>query len=284
MSDQAPPPRVPDTGHVWDGNLRELTNPPPRWWIIAFHASWIFVLIYAILYPMIPLVHSHTKGILGWTSIKRFKERSAELQAIRAPFEKKLKTMSAAAILADPQMKNYTIAAAKVLFGDNCAACHGAGGQGNPNFPVLADDDWLYGGTLAKITQSITDGRHGVMPAFGHRLSKDEIDELVEYVRGLPQGQSHAPGKALFTGKAGCFACHGLNAKGNQTIGSANLTDAIWRFSGTEQGVRQTITHGVNDPSDPQTRNAQMPAWGTKLTPTQIKKLAIYVHELGGGQ
>jgi len=250
MTDNTNPYDAPDTGHVWDENLRELTNPPPRWWTIAFHASWIFVIIYGILYPMVPLVSSHTKGVLGWTSIGEFKESVAELDAIRGPFEAKIAELEPAAILADRELANYTDASAKVLFGDRCAPCHGAGGQGNPGYPVLADDAWLYGGEIG----------------------------------GLADGRDHEAGKVLFTGKAACFACHGMDGKGNQMIGAPDLTDRIWRFAGTPEAIRQTITHGVNDPSDPETRSAEMPAFSGTLDTTGIKKLAVYVHRLGGGQ
>jgi cytochrome c oxidase cbb3-type subunit 3 len=284
MTDQSNPYDAPDTGHVWDGNLRELTNPPPRWWTIAFHASWIFVVIYGILYPMVPLVSSHTKGVLGWTSIGEYKESVAELDVIRGPFEARIAELDPAAILADRELANYTDASAKVLFGDRCAPCHGTGGQGNPGYPVLADDDWLYGGDIATLVVTITQGRGGIMPAHGARFSAQEIDDLVTFVAGLPAGRDHAAGRELFAGKGACFACHGMDGKGNKAMGAVNLTDAIWRFSGTPEAIRYTITHGVNDPSDPETRNAVMPAFGGTLEETEIKKLAVYVHRLGGGQ
>ena len=289
MSDQNPFPGENNTGHVWDGNLRELLNDPPNWWRIGFHASWLLVVIYGILYPMWPMLNTHTKGVLGWTSIKEYKEDVQALEEIRAPFENKLKGMSAAAILADEELKNYVVKSAKVLFGDNCAACHGNGGQGNPGFPVLADDDWLYGGKIETIEQTITMGRQGNMPARGiaGNLTDQEIDDLARHVMALSSGGEHAPGKALFNGKGGCMACHGADGKGMQALGSANLTDGIWRFQASDQyaSVKYTITHGVNAPNDPKTRNAVMPAFGgSKLTKTDIRKLAVYVHELGGGQ
>lgn len=284
MTDKSNPYDVPDTGHVWDGNLRELTNPPPRWWTIAFHASWIFVVIYGILYPMVPLISSHTKGVLGWTSIGEYKESVAELDVIRGPFEARIAELDPAAILADRELANYTDASAKVLFGDRCAPCHGSGGQGNPGYPVLADDDWLYGGDIATLVATITQGRGGIMPAHGARFSAQEIDDLVTFVAGLPAGRDHAAGRELFAGKGACFACHGMDGKGNKAMGAVNLTDAIWRFSGTPEAIRYTITHGVNDPSDPETRNAVMPAFAGTLEETEIKKLAVYVHRLGGGQ
>ncbi len=283
MSDKDNAFAAPDTGHVWDDNLRELTNPPPRWWMWGLHASWIFVVIYSLLYPMWPMVNSHTKGLMGWTAIKEYKEDLGSVEAIRAPFEDKLEGMSAAQILADNELRNYTLASAKVLFGDNCAPCHGAGGQGNPGFPVLADDDWLYGGTIDRIVESIANGRRSVMPAHGSRLDTAQIQQLVSYVQSLSQGNPEAAGKDLYLSN-GCIGCHGPEGKGNIFLGAANLSDGIWRFAGTPEAIAYTITHGVNDPGNQQTRNEVMPTFGGKLSATQINKLAVYVHQFGGGQ
>lgn len=271
------------TGHVWDDTLSELTNPPPRWWMLGLHASWIFVLLYGLIYPMWPMVDSHTKGFLGWTSVKEFKEDLAEVEKIRQPFEDRISATDAIGILGDNELKSYTMASAKVLFGDNCAPCHGNGGQGNPGFPVLADDDWLFGGNVQQIQQTISMGRRGIMPAHGKQLSASEVDTLANYVANLSSGQAGGQGQELFTQK-GCIGCHGMDGTGNIFLGAANLTDQIWRFSGSVEGIRHTILHGVNDPNDAQTRNAEMPAFGGKLTDDEIKKLAVYVHQLGGGQ
>ena len=50
------------TGHVWDGDLREMNNPLPRWWIYLFIITVVFALIYAALYPTL----GSYKGVLGW--------------------------------------------------------------------------------------------------------------------------------------------------------------------------------------------------------------------------
>lgn len=275
------------TGHVWDDNLAELLNQPPKWWMIGLHASWIGVLVYCIVYPAWPWFGGATKGMMGWTSIGEYKQDMKAIEEVRAQYEDQLPGKSAAAILADNELKNYVQRSAKVLFGDNCAACHGTGGSGNPDFPVLVDDDWLYGGDINTIVQSVTGGRQSMMPAHGKTLSAQEINDLAQHVVALSQGGEHAAGKALFMGKAACFACHGADGKGNKMLGSANLTDGIWRFSGADalENAKYTITHGVNDPQDPKTRSAVMPKFGGgKLSETDIKKLAVYVHALGGGQ
>ena len=283
MSDKKNPNEAPDTGHLWDDNLRELTNQPPKWWMNTLYLSGAFIVVYFILYPSIPLVDGWTKGVLGWTQMKRLNETVAEIEAIRAPFENKLKGMSATAILADDELSNYTVASAKVLFGDRCAPCHGVGGSGNPGYPVLADDDWLYGGSVDIIQQSITNGRNGMMPGFGAMLNEQQLDDLSKHVVAMSKGSEHAAGKELFMAQ-GCIGCHGMEGKGMQMMGAANLTDAIWRFApGTEESVRYTISHGVNSGTK-ETRNAEMPSFQQQLSETEIKKLAVYVHKLGGGQ
>ena len=312
------PNQVTDTGHTWDG-IKELNNPPPRWWLNSLWLSGLLVIVYFILYPSLPLVNGSTKGLLGWTQIKEFKEDLAKVEAKRAPFEGKLAAMSVEAILADPEMLNYAIGSSKVLYGDNCAACHGTGGapaQG-AGYPNLTDDDWLYGGTVREIEMSIANGRAGMMMAHEKTLSTDEVNQLVSFVVNSANGTATEAGKALYTAK-GCFACHGADAKGIKAMGSANLTDKVWRFSGDEEAIRQIILHGVNDGSDAETRVAMMPQWSEKLaimmqvradavadgedpnaidwteeldgdeaerlTETDIKKLAVYVHQFGGGQ
>lgn len=310
------PGGVADTGHVWDG-IKELDNPCPRWWLNALYLSGLLVVVYFILYPSLPLINGSTKGLLGWTQINEFKEDLAKTEAVRAPHEAKLASATVAQILADDDMRSYAIGSSRVLFGDNCATCHGAGGQGGPNFPVLADDDWLYGGSVDDIAMSIAKGRMGSMPAHEKILTTDEVDQLVQFVIDDSNGVANESGLALYNEK-GCVACHGADKKGIQMMGAANLTDQIWRFSGEEEQIRHTILHGVNDASDPKTRLATMPAWSEKmaimleaiayavedgddpndidwddeldgseserLTENEIKKLAVYVHQLGGGQ
>lgn len=291
MAQNNPFPGENNTGHIWDDNLRELKNPPPRWWMLAFWASVIWWFTYGVLYPFVPMGDKATKGILGWTQIGEYQEGVAEVQNVRKQFEDKLKGMTAKQILADANMTQYVGASAKVLFGDNCSACHGAGGVGNPGFPVLADDDWLYGGDIETLVTTITNGRKGVMTAHGKIVNDKELNTLVNFVVGMSKGKKmddDAAGKKLFMEK-GCIACHGVDAKGMTVMGSANLTDGIFRFvdegKTIDESVKYTIMHGVNDPTDPQTREAIMPSFKDRgLSPVDINKLAVYVHRFGGGK
>ena len=312
------PDQVADTGHEWDG-IKELNNPCPRWWLNSLYLSGLIVVVYFVLYPSLPLVNDSTKGLLGWTQINEYKEDLAKVEARRAPFEDKLAAMTVEEILADQEMLNYAIGSSKVLYGDNCAACHGTGGTPaeGAGYPVLADDDWLFGGTINEIMMSIANGRAGMMPAHADLLNAEEVDQLVQFVVDSSNGVENKAGFALYNTK-GCIACHGANAKGVKMMGSANLTDKIWRFSGDVEQIKHTILHGVNHSSDPLTRVAVMPQWSEKvaimiearqyaieegedpneidwddeldgdeesrLTETEIKKLAVYVHQFGGGQ
>lgn len=285
MTDKNPFPGENNTGHIFDDDLRELKNPPPRWWMLTFWASLAFWIGYGILYPMWPGLEGFSKGLLGWTQIKEYEEGLAQVDQVRAPFEEQIKGKTAKEILADDGLAAYVVASGKVLFGDNCAACHGSGGQGNLGYPVLADDEWLYGGSIETIEQSISLGRKGIMTAHGKMLSPAEIDQLTSYVVGLSEAQGDPAGQRLFQEK-GCIACHGMDGKGMPALGSVNLTDAIWRFEpGGIESARHTIAHGVNDATDTRTREAVMPKFGGgKLSADDIKKLAVYVHKFGGGQ
>eukprot|EP01036_Dinobryon_divergens_P040884 gene40884-54131_t len=63
------------TGHVWDGDLREMNNPLPLWWVGMFVISIVFSLAYLVLYPGL----GRYAGSLGWTQADQY---TAEVQAI----------------------------------------------------------------------------------------------------------------------------------------------------------------------------------------------------------
>lgn len=280
---------VQTTGHTWDGDLAEYNNPLPQWWVWVFYATVVFAVIYWILYPAWPVGDTTTPGVLEYSKRARLdqamsEERLKEAYPERFQALNRISRMSPAAILKDPELMNFVNSSGKVLFGDNCAPCHGSGGQGVVgHYPNLADGAWLYGGKPADIHQSIVQGRQGYMPAHADKLSAEQIEALAMYEGSLAgedwaEGSPDqvAQGKELFHGsQAACYACHGADGKGKQALGAPNLTDAIWFYGGDKQTVVETIAQG---------RGGEMPGWKDRLTEDQIKILTAYVHSLGGGQ
>ena len=82
-------------------------------------------------------------------------------------------------------------AAGKEVFANNCAACHGPDGKGNQQMgaPNLTDAIWLYGGDKATITETVMNGRAGVMPSWNSKLSDAQIRAVAIYVHGLGGGK-----------------------------------------------------------------------------------------------
>jgi cytochrome c oxidase cbb3-type subunit 3 len=81
------------------------------------------------------------------------------------------------------------------IYADNCAACHGANGEGGREFgaPRLNDAIWLYGGDRAVIAAQIARPRQGVMPAWKNRLDESTIKQLAVYVHSLGGGEVTTP-------------------------------------------------------------------------------------------
>ena len=95
--------------------------------------------------------------------------------------------------LSDPNglQNNFMAAQGKTLYDGVCVACHGPNGKGNKDMgaPDLTDGYWLYGGDKAQIVASITNGRHGVMPAHRELLGDTRARLVAAYVWSL----SHPP-------------------------------------------------------------------------------------------
>lgn len=83
------------------------------------------------------------------------------------------------------------------LFDTNCAACHGANGEGDriQGAPALNDAIWLYGDSAAKIRQQILNPRHGVMPGWSDKLDPVTIKMLATYVYTRGGGEAEPVSK-----------------------------------------------------------------------------------------
>jgi len=256
------------TGHVWDGDLREMNNPLPRWWVWLFVITIVFAGVYLTLYPGL----GNSPGKLGWTSSGQHKAEMEKGQKEVAPLYAKFASMKPEDIAKDPQ----AMAIGERLFMNNCAQCHGSDARGSTGFPNLTDGDWLHGGTPDKIIETITKGRIGIMPPMAAAVgTPDDVKNVAHYVLSL-SGSPHdslraSLGKPKF---AACAACHGMDGKGNQALGAPNLTDDIWLHGWGENAIMAMVNNGKTN---------QMPAQADKLTPEQIQVLASYVWGLSNG-
>src|SRR5271166_5383543 len=234
------------TGHEWDG-IKELNTPLPKWWLYLLYATMIWAFGYWIFYPAIPLPGGHTPGILGWTSRGAVRADLADLAVQRAGLVDQLNKATLQQIDADPKLAEFARAYGRSAFGNNCAPCHGSGGQGSKGYPNLNADRWLWGGTLDQISATIThgarsgdpDGHEGNMPDFGKSsvLTKDQVNAVAEYVVSLsnPTTADVSAGKKIFADN--CSPCHGDNAKGNPDVGAPNLTTKIWLYGGDKATI-----------------------------------------------
>ncbi len=253
------------TGHVWDEDLTELNTPMPRWWMWLFYITIVFSLAYLFLYPGL----GNYAGKLGWKSSSAYQEELKKADADYGPLFAKYAQQDLKAVAADPQAH----AIGERLFLTYCAQCHGSDARGSKGFPNLTDKDWLYGGTPDIIKTTILHGRTGQMPSMAATLGSDkDVENVAHYVLSL-SGSTADPIKAVF-GKAkfsACAACHGADGRGNQVLGSANLSDKIWLYGGSAETIMETIRKG---------RTNTMPAFDEFLGDAKIHVLAAYVWSL----
>ena len=251
------------TGHVWDGDLRELNNPLPRWWVWMFVITIVFSLVYLVLYPGL----GSNPGKLGWTSVGQHQAEVDKGNAEVAPLYAKFMGMKPEEVARDAK----AMAIGERLFMNNCAQCHGSDARGNKGIPNLTDTFWIHGGTPDKIKETITMGRIGVMPPMAAAVgTPDDVKNVANYVLSL-SGSPHDPARAVKGQEKFviCSACHGPDGKGMQAIGSANLTDPkTWLHGKGEAHVIDMVNFGKTN---------QMPAQGGRLTEGQIHVLTAYV-------
>lgn len=275
------------TGHSWDG-IEEFNNPLPRWWLWTFYACILWAVGYMIAYPAWPLINGATPGVLGYSTRGEVAKDIASFEAQNAALFTKLTEADLATVPQDEALNRFAVQAGAAVFRTNCSQCHGSGAAGvqAAGYPNLLDDDWLWGGTIEDIhttvshgirNQSDPDARFSQMPAFGDMLTPEEITEVANHVRAI-SGQSHdadlaAKGAEVFA--ANCAACHGENGEGGRALGAPTLNDAIWLYGGDMKTLTETITKA---------RFGVMPAWQQRLREADIRAVALYVHQLGGGE
>lgn len=276
---------TPTTGHEWDG-IKELDTPMPRWWVWTFYACILFSVIWWVLFPSWPTLSDHWKGVIKTTDRTELVDDLAVRETERARWVEKFSALSVTEIAQDNELLNYAMAGGKVIFADNCAPCHGSQGSGSTNYPVLADDDWLWGGSLEEIETTVRFGiranheetRTSEMPVFGtDYLTKEQIADVAEYVLSFSKRAedkaAEERGEEVFA--ADCASCHGEHGEGGRDFGAPKLNDGIWLYGGERADIVRQITAP---------HLSVMPTWAARLDDVSIKQVAIYVHSLGGGE
>ena len=251
----------PTTGHVYDG-IEEYDNPLPQWWLIMFLGSIVFSIGYLIVFPGM----GNYKGIIGWTQEGRYEAEMAAADSKYGALYAQFSNTPAEELAQNPKAMKM----AQRIFSNNCAQCHGSDAAGAFGFPNLRDNDWLYGGEVAQIKQSITLGRTASMPPWGAIIDSDSLNAVVDYVGNM--GDTHAgasAGKATYD--TFCVACHGPKGDGNIYLGAPRLNDDIWLYGGSASQIKLSIRKG---------RTGKMPAHESVLSTDKIHLLSAYVYSL----
>ena len=278
------------TGHTWNG-ISELDTPIPRGVLLFLIITHIFAVIWWVLMPTWPLGETYTKGVLGVDQKTTVEASLEEGVRARVSWVSSVETLAYDEIRANERLMAAVRTNGNQLFGDNCAACHGRDGKGRENYPDLTDNDWIWGGGPEAIAQTLTVGvnsshpesRIGQMPAFGRdeMLDAQQVRDVATFVTSLSDPTVSTAdnidrvdrGREVF--QSTCIACHGDDAKGNPELGAPNLTDNRWVYGGTLRRIIATIHGG---------RQGHMPTWDERLTPVEIKVLALYVDDFGKGR
>lgn len=271
-------------GHEFDG-IEEINNPLPKWWTIMFFATFVWGVVYLILYPGM----GNFKGVLDWTSsnqgvlnIQESKDAVIANADKRVQLDREMEVAEerfgpvfqqfAKQDIKDLATNEEALEIGQRLFSQNCAQCHGSDARGGQGFPNLTDNDWLYGGSPEAIKQTLLHGRVAAMPAWIDALGEDGVKEVTAYVLSLSgrtvNQKDAAAGQTKF---AMCAACHGMDGKGNYAFGAPNLTDNVWLYGGSQRAVEETLRNG---------RAGVMPAWKDILGEDKVHILTAYVYSL----
>ena len=274
------------TGHEWNG-IKELNTPVPKPVYFFLITLGIFALAWTLLMPSWPYGTGYFKGLLGVDQKQAVAKSIKEATAERANWMSRIEKQDLAQIRSDADLMHIVREDGRTLFGDNCAACHGANAKGNKGFPNIAQSPMLWGDDPQTVLQTVTVGINGTDPntrvsqmlAFGREgiLTQGQVSLLAGFVKSLSDPamvtdknkEDIAKGKDLFA--TNCVACHGKDAKGLVESGAPNLTDQYWIYGGSRGEIYQTTFSG---------RQSHMPSWGARLTPAQIKIITLYLLDL----
>lgn len=276
------------TGHEWNG-IKELDTPVPRGILLFLIVTHVFAVAWWILMPAFPLGWTYTPGVLDITQQQSVEDAIRAEEMDRAGWQDQLLESSPQEIFSDEGLMATVTETGHRLFGDNCSACHGRDAQGRLGYPDLTDGDWIWGdGSVEAIEDTLRVGinaqhvetRVSQMPAFGRdqMLNRTEVLNVARFVYSLSHPEFSTPdtleriqsGQESFA--AYCAACHGADGQGNPDSGVPNLSDGYWIHGGELEDIIASVHGG---------RVGHMPSWNERLTPVQLKTLALYVKSLG---
>ncbi|WP_068072150.1 cytochrome-c oxidase, cbb3-type subunit III [Novosphingobium lentum] len=148
-----------------------------------------------------------------------------------------------------------------------------------PAFPMLHSGSkglwgWSSRGALAADIQA-EDARRGPQMAALAAVPIEQLPNDPKLLRAAIDG-----GRAAF--KVNCVQCHGAGAAGGK--GYPNLNDDDWLWGGDAKAIEYTLTHGVRQDADKQTRTSQMPAFGRDgiLNAAQVQDVVSHVRVISG--
>ncbi|MXP10751.1 cytochrome-c oxidase, cbb3-type subunit III [Pseudoblastomonas halimionae] len=133
---------------------------------------------------------------------------------------------------------------------------------------------WTSRSQLAKEIDVADQARESVREA----LARTPIERLPEDSPLMQQAV--AGGGAAF--RVNCVQCHGSGAAGNAELGYPNLNDDDWLWGGDLKAIEYTLTHGIRQAGDDETRTSQMPTFAGAFDGAQLDALVDHVLSLSG--
>ena len=179
--------------HAYDG-IAELDNPTPPWFMGLFYGSIVAAVIYLLVY------HVFNPGDI---MVQEYTQEMAIADKQREDYIKKVAgsiNENTVTLLKDAK----GIDAGKVLFTQNCVACHGANAEGKVG-PNLTDAYWLHGGDVKAVFHIITEGvpEKGMM-SWKKQLNPLQVQQVASYILSLqgtnPAGAKEPQGEKVATG------------------------------------------------------------------------------------
>ena len=248
--------RVAQTGgRSWDGSLQVYNNPVPRGWTLLLAGTAVLAMVSWLLYPSWPLPGAHYAGLIEieldspdgqfntpWSSSAEFQARQDDDETTlqRRRLTSSMLRADLQTLDQDPHMLAFALAAARVPYRDNCAACHGHDGHGVSGLgPALSGDQVLARKGLAFIEQAVRAGGHATLPDRG---------QIAATAGPVPS----------------CDGCHATPADSGLAQSSSQVGAPVGK-----PAASTTVTNGQ-----------YMPAWGERLSALEIRSLTVYVYRL----